>query len=167
MYRHIVAVLVFLVVVLLKTLFDLWYNHRAEKTATAKKLGEEKGISVWEAEWRLNTNLFLDKIPKWEPGGPHDPYLSENVCPCRGHQVKRVWLQNPPGSLAAIARERCPGRGSHHRTVNTWDHPRRDNGDIPSVIPTKEKTWRSTLFPRHGRRDLHRDSGDPEGMSPA
>ena len=47
MPRHVVAVLVMLIVVVFSyhALFDLHYQHQVEKTATAKKLGAEKGFS--------------------------------------------------------------------------------------------------------------------------
>ena len=87
---HVVAVLVMLIVIVLVSdaycycfsyhaLFDLWYNHRVEKTAAAKKLGAEKGISDREAKWRLDINLFLDEIPRWEPSGPHCLYLYQRM----------------------------------------------------------------------------------------
>ena len=44
-----------------------------------KKLGEEKGISVYKAERRLDTKLFLDEIPKLEPGRPHHPFLFQKM----------------------------------------------------------------------------------------
>ena len=49
------------------------------KTAAAKKLGAEKGISVQEVERRLDAKLFLDEIPKWEPGRPHCPSLYQRM----------------------------------------------------------------------------------------
>ena len=148
MYRHVVAVLVMLIVVVLVTTHYLTYN-----TTTGRENHHCQGI--WGIKRHFSLRGWVDtqckSVFRWnsEVGtqwASPPISLSENVHPHRGHQVKRVWLQNLPRSLAAIARERCPGRGSHHRTVNTWGHLRRDNGDIPSGIPTKEKTGRSTLF---------------------
>ena len=45
----------------------------------AKKVGEEKGISVCKAERKLDVNLFLDKLPRWEPGGFHHMYLYQRM----------------------------------------------------------------------------------------
>ena len=39
------------------------------KTTAAKRLAAEKNISVQEAERQLDAKLFLNDIPKWEPGG--------------------------------------------------------------------------------------------------
>ena len=50
-----------------------------EKTTIAKRLGAEKGISVREVERRLDANLFLDEIPRCEPGGPHHLYLYQRM----------------------------------------------------------------------------------------
>ena len=71
--RHIVALLVMLNIVFFSyhKLLDLEYDHRTGKTTTAKRLAVEKNISVWVAERQLDTKLFLDEIPKWEPGRPH------------------------------------------------------------------------------------------------
>ena len=37
------------------TLFNLKYDHRAGKTAVAKRWAVEKNISVWEAERQLGS----------------------------------------------------------------------------------------------------------------
>ena len=50
-----------------------------ENTAAAKKLGAEKNISVREVERRLDANLFLDEIPRWEPGGSYHPFLFQRM----------------------------------------------------------------------------------------
>ena len=36
-------------------------------------------ISVREAEQRLDAKLFLDKIPRWHPGGPHHALLYQKM----------------------------------------------------------------------------------------
>ena len=61
------------------TLFDFRYNHQVGKTTAAKKLGAEKGISVWEAERRLDAKLFLDEIPKWEASRLHHLFLFQRM----------------------------------------------------------------------------------------
>ena len=33
------------------------------KMVTAKKMVQEEGISIWEAERQLNTDAFLDEYP--------------------------------------------------------------------------------------------------------
>ena len=33
------------------------------------------GLSIREAEWRLDTKLFLDKYPRWEIEGPHQSII--------------------------------------------------------------------------------------------
>ena len=45
----------------------------------SKRLAAEKIISVWEAERQLNAHLFLDKIPRWQPGGPHCSLLYQKM----------------------------------------------------------------------------------------
>ena len=36
-------------------------------------------ISVREAKWRLDAKLFLDEIPRWQPGGPHYALLYQKM----------------------------------------------------------------------------------------
>ena len=114
MHRHIVALLVMLIVVVLVIMHYLtWqYDHRVGKTTAVKKLGVEKGISVWEAERRLDAMLFLYEIPKWEPGGPHHLFLFQKMFThakaiglkeyhwqiCQGH-----WKSSPERDLQAKA----------------------------------------------------------------
>ena len=50
-----------------------------EKTAEAKRLVAEMDISVREAKQRLNMKLFLDKIPRWQPGEPHCTLLYQKM----------------------------------------------------------------------------------------
>ena len=51
-------------------LLELHYSDKWNKLAAAKKLAQAEGISVWEAEWCLNADLFLDEYPQWEASGP-------------------------------------------------------------------------------------------------
>ena len=43
--------------------------------AAAKKLAQETGISIWEAERQLDDDTFLDEYLQWEPYGFHHPFL--------------------------------------------------------------------------------------------
>ena len=81
MHKPIVALLVMLLIVFFSyhTLVDLHCESQITKTAMAKKLVRETGVSVREAERRLNAYLFLDEIPQWESGGPHCPYLLQEM----------------------------------------------------------------------------------------
>ena len=60
-------------------LFNIKYTHRVWKITKAKRLAIEMDISVREAKWRLNAKLFLDKIPRWQPGGPHCTLLYQKM----------------------------------------------------------------------------------------
>ena len=61
------------------TLFNIKYNHRVGKTTKAKRLAMKRYISVREAEQGLDTKLFLDNIPRWQPGGPHSSLLYQKM----------------------------------------------------------------------------------------
>ena len=37
------------------------------------------GLSIREAEWRLDAKLFLDKYPRWEIEGPHQSIILHDM----------------------------------------------------------------------------------------
>ena len=37
------------------------------------------GLSIREAEWRLDTKMFLDEYPRWEIEGPHQSIILYNM----------------------------------------------------------------------------------------
>ena len=60
-------------------LLGLHYESCLAKTTNTKKLAQEVGISVREAERCLEADVFLDEYPKWEPGGLHHPLLLQQT----------------------------------------------------------------------------------------
>ena len=52
-------------------LLELHYGERVKKSQIAKERARETGLSVREAEWRIDAELFLNKYPRWELGAPH------------------------------------------------------------------------------------------------
>ena len=53
------------------SLLELHYRGRLRKSQTARELAREVGLSVREAERRIDAELFLNKFPRWELGAPH------------------------------------------------------------------------------------------------
>ena len=53
------------------SLLELHYGLRIKKSQTAREWARETGLLVREAEWRIDTELFLNKYPRWELGAPH------------------------------------------------------------------------------------------------
>ena len=51
------------------------YRDRVDKTVAVQRLAAKEDISVWEVDQCLDTDLFLEEIPRWASGGPHCPYL--------------------------------------------------------------------------------------------
>ena len=45
------------------------------KSQTTREQAIEVGLSFREAEWRLDTQLFLNEYPRWELGAPHHPVV--------------------------------------------------------------------------------------------
>ena len=45
------------------------------KTTATKKLAQETGISIYEAERWLDADVFLDKYQRWVPCRLHHPFL--------------------------------------------------------------------------------------------
>ena len=67
------------VVVLLSHAILFALQGQPAKTVAAKKLAQETGISVREAERQMDAYLFLVEIPRWESGGLHCPYLLQRM----------------------------------------------------------------------------------------
>ena len=113
-----------IVVLSYHALFDLKSNQRVGKTAVAKKLREEKGISVCKADSRLDVNLFLDKLPSWEPGRLHHLYLYQRMF----------------AHMEAAGQKEC----DHGICWGHWQpSPERDlNAEVPAMeLLTQETTW--------------------------
>ena len=45
----------------------------------AKEQSKEGGLSVWEAEHHLDAELLLDEYPRWDVGGPHHPFILQQI----------------------------------------------------------------------------------------
>ena len=41
------------------------------RSQTTREQAREVGLSVREAEWRIDAKLFLKEYPRWELGAPH------------------------------------------------------------------------------------------------
>ena len=81
-------------------LLSLQFESHPAKTATAKELAQEMGISVREAERCLDANVFLDEYLRWEPDELHCLFLLQwmfthaeatgqkkhDCAICQGHQ---------------------------------------------------------------------------------
>ena len=57
------------------SLLELHYGGRMNKSQTAREWAMEVGLSVREAEQRLNAKLFLREYPRWELGAPHQSVI--------------------------------------------------------------------------------------------
>ena len=66
-----------------------------QKTTTAKKLAQEEGISVWQAERYLNADPFLDEYPWWEPHEitPPIPSLQDVLHMLQPPWEERIWFK--------------------------------------------------------------------------
>ena len=53
------------------SLLELQYGGRIWKSQATREQARETGISVREAEQRIDAELFIDKYPRWELGAPH------------------------------------------------------------------------------------------------
>ena len=57
------------------SLLELNYGGRMNKSQTAKKQAIKVGLTVREAERRLDAKLFLNEYPRWELGAPHQSVI--------------------------------------------------------------------------------------------
>ena len=53
------------------TLLILRYGSRMEKTQEAHHRAEQEGISFWEVQQMVESDLFLDEYPRWDLGTLH------------------------------------------------------------------------------------------------
>ena len=44
-----------------------------------QEVGQEEGISVWEADCHLNSKLFLNEYPRWRADSPQHPYILQQM----------------------------------------------------------------------------------------
>ena len=63
------------------SLLELHYGGRMNKSQTAREWAIEVGLLVREAEWRLDTELFLNEYPRWELGAPHQSVILHEMFP--------------------------------------------------------------------------------------
>ena len=56
-------------------LLKLHYEGRMSKSQTAREQAREGGLSIREAEWRIDAKLFLNEYPRWELGAPHQSII--------------------------------------------------------------------------------------------
>ena len=61
------------------SLLDLHYGGRIRKSQTAREWARETGLSVREAEWRIDVELFLNEYPMWELGALHQSVILHEV----------------------------------------------------------------------------------------
>ena len=61
------------------SLLELHYGGRLKKSQTAREWARETGLSVREAEPRIDAELFLDKYPRWELEAPHQSIILHKI----------------------------------------------------------------------------------------
>ena len=57
------------------SLLELHYGGRMSKSQTTREWARKVGLSVREAEWRIDAKLFLDEYPRWELGAPYQSII--------------------------------------------------------------------------------------------
>ena len=57
------------------SLLELHYAGRMSKSQTTREWAREVGLSIREAEWRIDAKLFLDEYPRWELGAPNQSVI--------------------------------------------------------------------------------------------
>ena len=61
-----------------------------EKTWEAHHMAEKEGLSYREAEWVVESDLFLDEYPRWDLGSPHRSVILHEMClACRIMRAER------------------------------------------------------------------------------
>ena len=60
-------------------LLELHYGSKMQKSQATREQVREVGMSIREAEHQLDTELFLDKYPRWDIKGPHCPIILHSM----------------------------------------------------------------------------------------
>ena len=56
-------------------LLELHYGGRMRRSQTTREWAREAGLSIREAEHRIDAELFLNEYPHWELGAPHQSII--------------------------------------------------------------------------------------------
>ena len=87
-----------------RSLLELHYGWRLKKSQTAREQARETGILVREAEWRIDTELFLNEYPRWELGAPHQSIILHEMflhaAKWGQKEVERLIHQGCQGSMS-------------------------------------------------------------------
>ena len=73
------------------------------------------GLSIRVAERRLDAELFLDKYPRWEKEGPHQPVILHNMFL---HAAKQEWKE-PEADVPTI---KLVGYQTSHKEIRDLYH---------------------------------------------
>ena len=86
------------------SLLELHYGGRMSKSQTTREWAMEVGLSVREAEERIDAELFLDEYPRWELGSsPLVCYPPKDVSTCsqvRAEGGREAHPTRPQGSVS-------------------------------------------------------------------
>ena len=72
------------------SLLEFHYGGRLRKSQTAREQAKEAGLSIREAEHRIDAELFLNEYPWWELGTPHQSVILHKMFL---HATKRGWKE--------------------------------------------------------------------------
>ena len=61
------------------SLLELHYGDKLHKSKSTREQARKGGLSIMEAEQRLNAKLFLDKYPRWEIEGLHQSVILHDM----------------------------------------------------------------------------------------
>ena len=101
------------------SLLELHSGDRMHKSQTTMEQAIEVGLSFREAEWRLDTELFLDEYPRWELGAPHWSVILHEMFYMPLSEGRR----SQRGSSAEAAGAACQGLTQRWTNLpwNLWD----------------------------------------------
>ena len=57
------------------SLLELHYGARMRRSQSTREQAREVGLSIREAECRIDAELFLNEYPRWELGAPHQSVI--------------------------------------------------------------------------------------------
>ena len=84
------------------SLLELHYGGRLRKSKTIREQAREAGLSIREAEHRIDVELFLDEYIQWELGAPHQSIILHEMFLHAAKQGGKRWKGSSIEAAGAV-----------------------------------------------------------------
>ena len=128
------------------SLLELHYRVRMRRSQTAREQTREVGLSIREAEQRIDAELFHNNTPGGIWGTPLICHPAQDVPTCclvRPERGRKACLPRPPGQCVETQPR---GRPIHHGTLGVPDLSQGDLGHLPQCLSVEKVSRSPTLW---------------------